>query len=271
MKFDMSRAWNDAVAMLSVNREVILAVAGVFFFLPTLASTMLIPQVLPPTATDEAALREYLVQIYAANAPVIAVSTLVQLVGTLTLLALLRDDTKPTVGEALKTGLVGMLPYIGMYLLLVVAGFLVGLVLVGIPSALGFPVLGIVLLLLMVPVLCYVGIKLSLVTPVIAIEKMMNPIAIIQRSWALTKGNSLRLFGFYVLLGIVYVVISVIAGLFIGVIVALLGQGTISEIGQGIITGLVGGIGTAVFTVVIAAVHRQLAGPSTGSINQTFG
>ena len=34
MKFDMSEAWRDAVAMMTANREVLLIVAGIFFLLP---------------------------------------------------------------------------------------------------------------------------------------------------------------------------------------------------------------------------------------------
>ncbi|MBS1239991.1 MAG: hypothetical protein H6R45_697 [Proteobacteria bacterium] len=271
MKFDMSKAWNDATDMLGANREVILALSGVFFFLPGFASSLLMHTVEPPVGADQAALRGYLLELYKDNAPVIVVSAVVQLVGAITLLALLRDDSKPTVGEALRTGLVGLLPYIGVYLLLVIGAFVAVLVLVGIPSALGLTVLAIVLMVLAVPLLVYVGIKLSLVTPVIAIEKLMNPIAIIRRSWALTKGNSLRLLLFYFLLGLVYVVASVVVGAVVGLGLTLLGDGTVFQVGNGILTGLVGAAGTMVFTVVIAAVHRQLAGPSAGNISQTFG
>ena len=40
MKFDSNRAWREASASASANREVLLAVAGVFFLLPGLASVL---------------------------------------------------------------------------------------------------------------------------------------------------------------------------------------------------------------------------------------
>ena len=40
MKFDSNRAWREASAAASANREVLVAVAGVFFLLPGLASVL---------------------------------------------------------------------------------------------------------------------------------------------------------------------------------------------------------------------------------------
>ena len=37
MKFSMSEAWREATAMISANREVLLIVSGIFFFIPSLA------------------------------------------------------------------------------------------------------------------------------------------------------------------------------------------------------------------------------------------
>ncbi|WEK48140.1 MAG: hypothetical protein P0Y56_07550 [Candidatus Andeanibacterium colombiense] len=271
MQFDMSRAWREATDMLAANREVILALSGVFFFLPAFASSLMMTVSEPPVGGDEAAMSAWFLALYRANAPILVGSALIQLVGIITLLALLRDDRKPTVGQALKTGALGILPYIGSYLLLVAALFLAIVVVAGIPAALGQPGIGLALAVLAVLPMLYVAVKLSLITPVIAIEKLMNPIAILQRSWRLTSGNGLRLFLFYFLLTVVYAVISLVASGVLGVLSVLLGQGSAYEIGMGIGTGLVSAAGTAVFTVVLAAVHRQLAGPSAAGLGRTFG
>ena len=37
MNFSMSEAWREATAMISANREVLLIVSGIFFFIPSLA------------------------------------------------------------------------------------------------------------------------------------------------------------------------------------------------------------------------------------------
>ncbi len=270
MKLDMSRAWNEATEMFKANREVMMVIAGVFFFLPSFAAVLLMPQMQPPVGSDEKAISEYLLAFYADNAPVLVLIGLAQLIGFIALQALLRDDSKPTVGDALKTGALGLLPYIGVQLLLAL-GLMLGIgILVGIPSALGLPMVAVGLMLLALVPIVYAGTKLSLVTAVIAIEKLMNPITIIRRSWQLTKGNSLRLFLFYLLLMVVFLVGTIVISSIVGLVVALLGNGTASLVANGIVSGLMSAGATMLFAAVIAAVHRQLAGPSTGQLSQTF-
>lgn len=282
MRFDMSRAWRDATAMISANREVMLIVAGVFFFLPSLASSLLmpatpamVPQNRAPSEDIAQVLAEMESQLQAALPPsamvALFLAALVQAIGFIALLALLRDDRKPTVGEALKTGVIGLLPYIGAQLL---AGFAVALIvvlLVGIPAAAGLGAVAAIAILAAIPLFIYVMVKMSLVSPVIAIEKMTNPIAILKRSWALTKGNSVRLLGYYMLLAVVFIVISMVLGMVVGLITALMGSGTALQLVSGVFSGLIGAGFTMVFAGVMAAVHRQLAGPSTGNLEQTFG
>ena len=41
MKFDMTAAWNEAMRLANANRDVLLVVAGVFFFLPYVAFMLL--------------------------------------------------------------------------------------------------------------------------------------------------------------------------------------------------------------------------------------
>ena len=41
MKFSMSAAWNDAIALMQRNKDVLAIVAGVFFLLPGLVITVI--------------------------------------------------------------------------------------------------------------------------------------------------------------------------------------------------------------------------------------
>ena len=45
MRFSMSDAWNDAMALMRRNREVLAIVAGVFFLLPGLVMTVMFADV----------------------------------------------------------------------------------------------------------------------------------------------------------------------------------------------------------------------------------
>ena len=48
MRFDSNLAWKDAASAVSANRDVLLALAGVFFVLPSFAFALLYPQPEPP-------------------------------------------------------------------------------------------------------------------------------------------------------------------------------------------------------------------------------
>jgi hypothetical protein len=192
---------------------------------------------------------------------------LVQVVGYLAMLALLRDRSRPTVGQAISTGLKGLLPAIGTFLLLIIGMTLVGLVLgllIGLLSAgvgeAGGAIVGVVLALALLVAFVYLSVRLSLWAPVIAIDKVHNPLQVLRRSWRMTKGHFLRLFVFYLLLVVVYVVISIILGVIFGALALVLGD-SVGLIVSAIVSGLIGAVGAVIYVGVLAAVHRQLSGP----------
>jgi hypothetical protein len=267
MKFSMSEAWNDATAMMSANREVLLVVAGIFFLLPSLAVALAIPGVQESMMADPENASAAITEVYANWWWLLILVVLAQLVGYLAMLALLRDTSRPTVGEALKTGLAGLLPAIGVYLVIAVAIAAVGIVIALLATV--SPPLGILVVLLAMIVGVYAMVKLSLTWAVIAIDKVSNPLGAIARSWRLTKGNSLRLFLFILLLALVYLVVSIVVAAVLGLVFALAGPSTAALL-NGIVSGLIGAAFTVVFVAVIAAVHRQLAGPSAEAVSATF-
>ena len=270
MTFDMNKAWREAAEMVTANREVLLVVAGLFFFLPGMAFALFVPTPAPaPNLPPEAAM-QLIMKFYADNAPWFIVMAIIQTVGILTLLALLRDHAKPTVGEALGRGLSGLLPYLASQILVAFAVAIVLSLAVAIASATGVGALMGVFLLVGLVAMVYIMIKISLVPAVIAVERQNNPIAILKRSWLLTKGNSGRLALFFGLLILVFGIVALVIGGILGILVALLGDGTPAQIGQAVVSGLIGTVATAFFVAILASVHRQLAGPSTETITQTF-
>ena len=118
MKFDMNAAWRDATAMISANREVLLVVAGIFFFVPSLILTFAVGDLQELAAAKPDDLAAAMLAIYAQWGWLFGLVSLAAMIGYLALLALLRDHNRPTVGEAIKIGLVGLLPGIGAYILL---------------------------------------------------------------------------------------------------------------------------------------------------------
>jgi len=275
IKLDMGKAWNDAVALLSANKDVVLIVAAVFFFLPNAIATLAMPQA---TAELEAmaaanaepdlqAMLDMMLAFYAEIWWILVLLAVFQAIGVLGLLALLTDTSRPTVGEALAFGAKALIPYIGAQLL---GSFLIALV-VGVLIALGSliaPAVGVLLGLVGFVIAIYLYVKFSLVSPVIAIERKLNPFTVLRRSWDLTKGNSLRLFLFYLLLVVVLFVVTALASM-LWAIFGIMGEQAglfASAIGGALVTMA----SVAIFLAVLAAVHRQLSGGSSEAIRETF-
>lgn len=278
MEFDMGRAWNDAMALLRANRDVVLIVAAVFFFLPYLALVLLTPdyatamggggmrQPADPSQAFDQAFKQ-MAEAFDQVKWLVLGSALLQGIGMLGLLALLTDKRRPTVGEALVIGAKCLIPY--MLAQLLMGMVLVLIMVVPIIASAGGIAFGLLLGLVAVVALCYVMTKFSLVAPVVAIERVMNPLTALQRSWRLTKGNSVRLFFFYVLLFIVAMVISIVVNLFVGLFSALGGQ-TAALIANGVLQGFFNMTVVVLFLAVLAATHKQLAGPSHEAVSETF-
>jgi hypothetical protein len=270
MKFDSNRAWKEASAAITANRDVLLALAGVFFLLPSLAFALLMPTAqAQPGATPEQAMAA-MSAYYSSAAPFLIPMTILQAAGTLGLLSLFTDKRRPTVGEAIKLGFVGLLPYIGAQLLLgIAAGLLFG-ILGGIAAASGVKALVVIVIVAVAIGVAYAMVKTSLAAPVIMVEGARNPIAALRRSWRLTKGNSVRLGLFYLLLAVVSGIVITIVMAVVGVVATLLAGGEPARVIAAILSSALGSVMTLYFVAVIAAAHRQLAGPSPERVSETF-
>ena len=278
MSFDSSRAWRDAMALIQANREVLAAVAGVFFLLPGIASALFLTDYqnnLMANIGNSAAVRQLLEGNVGKVMSFGLISLLLQSVGHMAMLALLTDRTRPTVGQAIGIA-VRAFPTLAATIVIVFAGYLLGALIYAVfagllGAATGIGVLMFVLILLLAAMMVYVMVKLSLTMPVIVIEKVLNPFAALTRSWRLTRGNSLRLFLFYLLLALIYLVIATAFGGGIMLVTTLAaGEGTLSLVVAALVSGLFGAAASLAITAILAAIHRQLAGPSAESLGATF-
>ena len=275
MKLDMGLAWSDATALLAGNRNVVMVVAGVFFFLPYFAIMLLVPETMQPQAemgadpADAEQAMQMLGQLYADIWWVFVIIGVTQAIGMLALMTLLTDRNRPTVGEAIARGGRGFLSYIGAQILFALfLGMVVALLIAlgaGIAGGTGAVLTGVIAFVIAM----YLFIKFSLTAPVIAIDGILNPIGILQRSWQLTKGNSFRLLLFYALLFLALGVVSMVVTMVVGVLSAAMG-GQLELIGNGLFAALLNAAFVVIFLGVLAGVHRQLSGPSHAEISDTF-
>lgn len=278
-KLDMGAAWSSATGLIAQNKDTVSAIVGLFFFLPYFAVSLLVPEAAAPPppeavpgarpdAATQAAL-EQLTQTYADNWPVLLSVTLIQFVGSLALLALLGNPDSPTVGQALKRGLAAAPSYFAAQ---VMSALFVAVVL-GVPLGLisfiapGLTVAAAVAVLMVAAI--YLFVKFSLVAPVIAIEGTRNPLRALVRSWQLTKGNSLRIATFILLIFITIGIVTVLVTMVFTLIFALFDAG-IANIGNALVSSLTNTALGVIFVLVLAAVHGQLAGPSPDQLAGTF-
>jgi Membrane domain of glycerophosphoryl diester phosphodiesterase len=239
MKLDFTAAWNDAVALLKAHKDMVLPIAGVFILLPAILLGYFIPEPEIPAELGDEAMFAVIMQFYKDIAPWLFLTTLLAFIGNLAIYSLVLNDAKPTVGEALRLAL-------GFFLPMFVASMLSSLAIL-----FGF-------ILLIVPGI-YLAIKFSLVGPALVAENIKSPVAALSRSWQLTKGNSLNILAFYLIIGVVAVVIYlVIAGL-LGALVSFVLPASAALLLMALISGILETLLSVAFLFVAMAVYRQLS------------
>ncbi|MDE2436588.1 MAG: glycerophosphoryl diester phosphodiesterase membrane domain-containing protein [Sphingomonadales bacterium] len=270
MKFDSNQAWKDASSAVSANRDLLSALGGVFLALPTFALSLFMPPPEPPTGADAETVMALLGQYYTKGWPALIAVALLSLLGTLTMLTLFTDRSRPTVGEAIRQGARAVLPVIAAQILTGIAIATLMVIVMsgaGISGSTGLKMLAV---LLLVGGLSYVFIRISLLTPVVVVEGQRNPVAALKRSWDLTQGNVLHLLAFYVLLMVAFVVIYLIVAKGLGLVIALVTSGSAAAMINDLIAACLQAALSIYSVAVVAACHRQLAGPSSGALAERF-
>ena len=262
MKFNLDTAWKDAISLLSRNLGLLAVIAGVFFFIPYAAIEIAMPEMGNLEAAEASgnldAIMAAVTELYMTYWWVFLILAIVQGIGLLSMLALVRRRANPTVGEAISTGLRSVPSYIGSQFLQTVLIIIAWAVLIGIGAVTGLSALTALGGVIAFVVTCYIVVKLSLTAPIIAIEGELNPIKVLRRSWELTRGNSVRLFFFYLLLLVAFVVLSSVITLVLGLALAFFGEQA-ALLGTAVISGLLSAAMIVAMVCIWAAVHTQLS------------
>lgn len=261
MKFDSSRAWQDAIAALSANRDMVLALAGVFFVLPWLAFMLLVPEPALKQGMAAPAMMAAMQAFMRDVAPCLLALMLVETCGVLAVLTLCTDRSRPTVGEAIRRGAIGVLPYIGAMLIFVV-GFMVVVGVAGVVLAQAGSAGGALLLAVTIGFYVYGQVRMVLAAPVIAIERCHQPWRIVRRSWQLTRGHVGRVVLFLVLLILASQVVMGVVGMIVGSVGTLVAGAETGHIAEAVVSAAMLGLFQLLMTAIMAAIHAQLAGPT---------
>ena len=263
MKLDLNAAWDQAVRLFGANREVMLVLGGVFFFLPYVLFSLLVPvpdfaTIAGPSGDNREALAAALNGFFAEYWWALLLLVLAVSAGSIAVMAVIGDPTRPTVGKAMARGGSFLHTSIGMQILSSLATSVVLFVATLLGLLTGSPGIATTFSLFSLPVIIWMSTRWSLGGAAIAIEKIANPLTALRRSWRLTDGNGLRLFAFYLLLFAAFFVVSQVIGLVIRLIVALPGAEVARVVGA-LLSGLVLTAILLMMYAVLASVHRQFA------------
>lgn len=123
-------------------------------------------------------------------------------------------------GDAMSLGFRSGLTFLGVMIALGIAYFglaAVAAVLIALTSVLG-DAAPIIAAILLVPVAIYLALRFAVLVPVIAVERIFNPVTALRRAWSVTSGHVLAIF-------VLYAVFTLLAGLALGLpILALFGM-----------------------------------------------
>lgn len=263
MKLDLNAAWDQAVRLIAANREVMLVLGGVFFFLPYVLFTLLVPvpdfaSVAGPSGENAPALMAAMNGFFVEYWWALLAFALVLSAGAIAVMAVIGDPSRPTVRAAMARGGTYLPTSFASQVLTSLATSLVLLAATLIGALTGSQGVAATLAVFTLPVIIWLMTRWSLNGAVIAIDKTVNPVAALRRSWRLTNGNGLRLVAFYILLFAAFFVVSQVLGLVIGLVVALPGADIARVLGA-LLSGLLFAALILVGYAVLASIHRQLA------------
>ena len=254
----ISRAWEETKARIASDGRLMMVVAAALIALPMLV----LGAISPKTDSAEPSLLSGLALL---------VSSLLAIVGQLAIIRL-AIGSSVSVGEAIGHGARRMPIYFLAGLLIVLALVLVLIPLTVVLYASGVPLeegaiadspLALILMLVFIAFAFFLGVRMLMSSPV-ASEEALGPISILRRSWDLSSGHFLRLFGF-ILLFVIGAGIAMMAINWAVTIVAVLLLGPVEPMSASalivaVIDAIVNAAVSVLLAVMLARIYLQLAG-----------
>ncbi len=252
-KLSISKAWDESKAVIVRDGGLLATIALALFVLPGVISDIATPAA-PAGELPKLGLWTVLTVI----------ALLVALVGQLAVIRL-TIGSGLTVGEAIRHGATRAPAYLAATLIWVLPVLAVAVLLaakvVGPPQN-ASPVAALALVLLC-GVMLWFAIRMLMTSPVASAEAV-GPVEILRRSWQLTQGHWLRLFGFFVAI-LIAAVVSITAVTAIGGILAKIVFGGVDPLTVGalfvaLLVQIVSAAVSVILMVMVARIYVQLSG-----------
>ena len=257
-RFDTMKIWDEASAALLANRDVLLAVLGVFSVLPNFALQMLAPVPEPVAGQAPEQLLAQLGNYFDANWLPIVVVVAVQFFGMLVALALLGDPGRPTVGEAIRTaarGTPGFLAALAGGLALAFLTGLIPVILIGLSGSLSLTqvaaVIGTVVIL-------YMLVRFAFIGPAVLLGGERNPVYALLTSYFATKGIGWQLLVFILLIFVAFRIVGWLITAALVLVTTLIAGAAGGALVGALIGCFVQAALAATFVAVIFASYRQI-------------
>lgn len=252
-KLSISKAWDETREVTARDGSLLTTIGLALFVLPGVVADIVTPATtpgqLPPVGYWTV---------------VTIIGLVIALVGQLAVIRL-AIGSRQTVGEAIRHGAGRAPAYLAATLMWVLPFLVVAVLLasktVGDPQARS-PVAALALILVCGIVLFF-AIRMMMTSPVASAESI-GPVAILRRSWELTSGHWLRLFGFFLIFVIGAIVAIIAAQTLSGIVAELLFGGTrpftIGALFVALIVQITSAAVSVLLMVMLARIYVQLAG-----------
>ena len=254
-KLSISKAWDESRAVIARDGSLLATIALALFVLPGVISDIATPAASPGELPKPG---------YWIVLTVLAL--LVTLVGQLAVIRI-AIGSGLTVGEAIRHGAQRAPVYLAATLIWVLPVLVITVLLaakvVG-PPANASPIAALALILLCGVVLWF-AIRMLMTSPVASAEAV-GPVEILRRSWQITQGHWLRLFGFFVavIVGALVVITAVtaIGGILAKIIFGGVEPLTVGALFVALLGQIVSGAVSVILMVMVARIYVQLGGES---------
>lgn len=277
-KFTIGEAWSQGLAFLNAHFQIILILIGGSTLIGALVqiglfgfNEQLFTQQMQAAAKD-GSLQQFFSSVGPGLAGAGIVSAILQSAAQFATFRVGLAKSEEGVGPALSYGIVAAIIYLLFSIVLAVGIILVlaipfavlggaGLFSGAAPSA---GTLGVffILILALIPLVLWIGARLSVVVPAMAEARSTNPLFGLAESWRLTRGNAGGIILYFIVLGVALIVVSAIIGGIGGAIGALIGGA-----GGQMLSAVLVGVPTAIIGVgITAGIYRTLAPYEPGDI-----
>lgn len=241
MTFSYNGVWNEAVQSIRRHSSLLIALAGVFIFLPSLLIAYFIPQ---PQATTIAELILLLEEHFRANWHWLLLGEVVNMVGALAILNLQLGRGGPTVASVIVAAF-ALVPF--YFLASILSAIIFGL---------GFA-------LLILPGLYLFG-RMSTLGPVMVMEDRRNPIDALQRTFETTRGYGWAVTGLILLVAVAATIIAFIFTAILGSLFILVGGQQIGQLLALIVRAAFGAAVSTLMTILFGVIYLRLTGSESG-------